>query len=135
MLFRSIYIFSFPFSLFVSVYVCVSFCDFVCIPLLQPFVLGFCLSVSYFLFFLVQSLALIITGGFVFWFGCSLLSFFLFFYYFSIFLFLIIIFYFNNFILFFAFFLSSFSSEVCGSQGLGALAGCQDCASEVGDSR
>ena len=36
------YIF-FPFSLFVSVYVYASLCDFVCIALLIPFVLGFCL--------------------------------------------------------------------------------------------
>ena len=32
-----------PFSLFVSVYVYVSVCDFVFIALLLPFVLGFCL--------------------------------------------------------------------------------------------
>ena len=76
-----------------------------------PFVLGFCLSyfVCLFLVFLVQFLALVITGGLVFWFGCSLLSFFLFFNYFIFFLFLIIYFYFNNFILFFlSFFLSFF---------------------------
>ena len=42
-----IYLF-FPFSLFVSVYVYASMCDFVCIALLLPFVLGFCLSVSFF---------------------------------------------------------------------------------------
>ena len=43
---NDIYIF-FPFSLFVSVYVYASVCDFdfVCIALLLPFVLGFCLSV------------------------------------------------------------------------------------------
>ena len=39
-----IYIFIFPFSLFVSVYVYASVCDFVCIALLLPFVIGFCLS-------------------------------------------------------------------------------------------
>ena len=40
----------FPFSLFVRVYVYASVCDFVCIALLLPFVLGFCLS-SYFYFY------------------------------------------------------------------------------------
>ena len=39
----------FPFSLFVIVYVYASLCDFVCIALLLPFVLGFCLSVFFFL--------------------------------------------------------------------------------------
>ena len=51
-----IYIF-FPLFLFVSVYVYASVCDFVCIALLLPFVLGFCLSVFFFLlkniFFLI----------------------------------------------------------------------------------
>ena len=46
-----IYIFFFPFSLFVSVYVYASVCDSVCIALLLPFVLGFCLPV-FFSFFL-----------------------------------------------------------------------------------
>ena len=41
---NDIYIF-FPFSLFVSVYVYASLCDFVCIALLLPPVLGFCLSI------------------------------------------------------------------------------------------
>ena len=41
---NDIYIY-FPFSLFVSVYVYASVCDFVCIALLLPFVLGFSLSV------------------------------------------------------------------------------------------
>ena len=45
------YIF-FSFSLFVSVYVCAPFCDFLCIAFLLPFVLGFCLFVSVFIFFL-----------------------------------------------------------------------------------
>ena len=67
---KDIYIFP-PFSLFVSVYVYASVCDFVCIALLLPFVLGFCLSV------------------------------FLFFNYLKNLFFLIIIFYFNNFILFY----------------------------------
>ena len=48
-----IYIFFFsPFLFFVSVYVYASLCDFVCIGLLLPFVLGFCLFVFYFCFFL-----------------------------------------------------------------------------------
>ena len=38
------YIYIFPFSLFTSVYVYAALCDFVCIALLLPFVLGFCLS-------------------------------------------------------------------------------------------
>ena len=44
-------IFFFPFSVSVSVYVYVSLHDFVCITLLLPFALGFCLSV--FLVFLL----------------------------------------------------------------------------------
>ena len=36
-----IYIYIFPFSLYVSVYLYVSVCDFVCIALLLPFVIGF----------------------------------------------------------------------------------------------
>ena len=40
-------IFSFPFSVFVSVYVYASLCDFVCIALLLPSVIGFCLSVFF----------------------------------------------------------------------------------------
>ena len=39
------FFFSFPFSPFVSVNVYASLCDFVCIALLLPFVLGFCLSI------------------------------------------------------------------------------------------
>ena len=54
-----------------------SVCDFVCIALLLACVLGFCLSVFWFFFFLVLFLAVVIIAGFVFWFGCSLLSFFL----------------------------------------------------------
>ena len=103
-----IYIF-FPFSLFVSVYVYASVCDFVCIALLLPFVLGFCLSVV-FLFYYLKIFFLII----------------------------IFIFYFNNFILFYLllpFFLFSFPfySEPCGCQALVAPARCQGCASEVGE--
>ena len=48
-----IYIF-FPFYLFVRVYVYASSCDFVCIGLLLPFILGFCLFV-FFVFFLSLS--------------------------------------------------------------------------------
>ena len=44
------YIFFFPFSLFVSVYVYAFLCDFVCIALLSIFVLGFCLSIFWFFF-------------------------------------------------------------------------------------
>ena len=65
----------FPFSLFMSVYVYASVCDFC----LYSFAFTICprvLSVRFFCF-LVQLLALVITGGFVFWFGCSRLSFFL----------------------------------------------------------
>ena len=47
---NDIYIF-FLFSLFVSVYVYASVCDFVCIALLLPFVLDFCLSFFVFCFF------------------------------------------------------------------------------------
>ena len=88
-----------------------SVCDFVCIDLLLPFVLGFCLSV-----FLV-----------------------FFFYYLKKYFFLIIIFYFNNFILFYftlfyfiiflpfflSFFLSfsPFYSKPCGGLALDAPAG------------
>ena len=49
---NDIYIFP-PFSLFVSVYVYASLCDFVCIALLLPFVLGFSLS---FFFFLLKNI-------------------------------------------------------------------------------
>ena len=72
-----IYIYFFPFSLFVSVYVYASVCDFVCIAMLLPFALGFCLSFFIVFFFLVQFSALVIIGGCVFWFGCFFLSFFL----------------------------------------------------------
>ena len=51
-----------------------SVCDFVSIGLLLPFVLGFCPFFCFFCFCIV--LALVIIGGFVFWFGWSLLSFF-----------------------------------------------------------
>ena len=118
---------------------------FVCIALLLPFFLGFCLSVLLllffaFVFFLVYFLALVIIGGFVFWFGCSLLPFFFFItkkYFFKK---IICVFYFNNFILsyfiflfLFFFFFSTFYSEPCGRQALGAPARFQGCASEVGE--
>ena len=45
----TLYIFSF-FSFFVSVYMYASFCDIVCIALLLPFVLGFCLFFFFFSF-------------------------------------------------------------------------------------
>ena len=52
-LFFNVYIYIFfPFSLFLSVYVFASLCDFVCIALLSPFVLGFCLSVLFYFIFL-----------------------------------------------------------------------------------
>ena len=65
-------------------------CDFVCIALFLPFVLGSDCLVFLLLFFvfLVCFLVLVIIGGFVHWFGCSLLFFFLScFYYFLIFYF------------------------------------------------
>ena len=52
--------FFFPFSLFVSVYVYASVCDFFCIALLLPFVLGFYLSIFlvflFFFFFLLKKI-------------------------------------------------------------------------------
>ena len=44
--------FFFSFSLFVSVYAYASVCHFLCIALLLPFVLGFCLSVIFGVFLL-----------------------------------------------------------------------------------
>ena len=78
----TIYIF-FPFSVFVSVYVYASVCDFVCIALGLPFVLGFCLSVFFFfnyfkkLFFLIIIFLITILFYFIF-------SFFLSFFFFSL---------------------------------------------------
>ena len=43
----------FPFSFFLSVYVYASLCDFVCVALLTPFVLGVSLSIILFLFFFI----------------------------------------------------------------------------------
>ena len=107
----TIYIFFSPFSLFVSVYVYASVCDFVCKALLLPFVLGFCLSI--FLFFLLLKNLL-----------------FLIYFYFKNF----ILFYFilsSSFFL--SFFFPPFYSEPCGGQALGAPARHQGCASEVGE--
>ena len=87
-----------------SVYVYASVRDFLCIALLLPFILGFCLS--FFVFFFNYLKEIFVNNYF----------------------------YFNNFILFyfllFLFFL--FYSELCGGQALSALARRQGCASEVG---
>ena len=103
-----LYIFFIPFSLFVSVYVYASLCEFVCIALILPFVLGFCLS------FLFMFFSIVFRACYHWWI-CFLVfllsSFFLFLLLVLNFLFLIIVFYFyfNNFILFyFSFFLSFF---------------------------
>ena len=77
---------------------------------------------------------LVSIGGFVFWFGCSLLSFFPFFitFLFLIIFILITLFYLFIFLSFFLF-LSTFSSEPCGWEGIGSPARCQVWASEVGE--
>ena len=107
----TIYIFFSPFSLFVSVYVYASVCDFVCKALLLPFVLGFCLSI--FLFYYLKI------------------------YFFLIIFILRTLFYFILFYLLLSFFLSfffpPFYSEPCGGQALGAPARHQGCATEVGE--
>ena len=59
-----LYIF-FPFSLFVSLYAYASVCDCVCIALLLPFVLGFCLSV-FVLFFLITYKKFFLSNYFLF---------------------------------------------------------------------
>ena len=83
-------------------YVHASLGDCVCIVLPSQFVLGFCLSVLLlFCFVSLQFSELVIIGGFVLWFGCSLLSFFLFFFFLLLY-FLITLFYYCF------FFLSSF---------------------------
>ena len=96
-----IYIF-FLFLFFVSVYVYTSLRDFVCIALLLPFVLGFCLSFSFFL--------VVIRDCYHWWicFLVWLLSSFFIFSFFIAFYFFIFNFYFNNstsFYLFFSFLL------------------------------
>ena len=81
-----------------SVYAYASVCDFVCIALLSPFVLG---SVCPYFFFLVQFKHLLsLVDLFYVLVALFFLSLFLFFHYLKKF-FLIIIFYFNNFILFY----------------------------------
>ena len=65
--------FFFPFSLFVSVYVYASFCDFVCIALLLPFVLGFCL---YGFFFFLSFYYFLIFHNFLIFYFISFFSFF-----------------------------------------------------------
>ena len=84
-----------------------SFCECVCVCLfvwfclysfaftICPRVLYVCFFFVFKNFFLVQFLVLVIIGGFVFWFSCSLLSFFFFKFFFNNY------FYFNNFILFY----------------------------------
>ena len=135
--FFNIYIFSF--SPFVSVYVYASFCDFACIALPLPFVLGFCLSV----FCLFVCFFTIVFSTCYHWWICFfvwLLSSFFFFNYFFIFnnIFFILI------TLFYSFFppslpsfipptLPPFSSELCGRQALGAPGRHQACAFEVGE--
>ena len=114
-----------------------SLCDFVCIALLSPFVLGFCLSV--FCLFVWLVFYTIVLRACYHWWICFLVwllsSFFLF-----LSLLLFNFFIFNNyfilitlFILFFflSFFLPFLLS--CVADGLGAPAGCQVCASEVGE--
>ena len=72
---------------------------------------------------------LVVIGGFVYWFGCSLL-----FYYFLILIIYFFILYFNNFsFLFFLSLSSPFSSELCGWQDLGAPAEYQAWALDVGE--
>ena len=61
-----IYIVFFPFSLFVSVYVYASLCDFVCIALLLPFVLGFCLS-GLFLFWFWGFFSIVFSACYHWW--------------------------------------------------------------------
>ena len=73
---NNIYIFP-PFSLFVSVYVYASLCDFVCIALLFPSVLGFCLSV----FFYYLKKLFFLQLFFTFYFNNFLLFYFLLFYF------------------------------------------------------
>ena len=104
------YIYFFPFSLFLSVYVYASVCDFVCIALLLPFVLGFCLSGFFFGLFCFFST---VFSACYHWWICFL------------------VWLLSSFVL--SFFFSPYFSESCGWQALGAPAGCQACASEVGD--
>ena len=110
------YIFFPLFSLFVSVYVYATVCDFVCIALLLPFVLGFCLSVFSFSFFIFFLIIIFILITILFYFNL---------FYFTVFYFIL-----------HSFFLSIFSpfySEPCGWKAFGAPARRQDCASETGE--
>ena len=104
---NDIYISS-PFSHFVSVHVYTPVCDFVCITLLLPFVLGFSLFVFFF-FYLKKFFFLII----IFYFNNFILFYFIL----------------SSFFLFF----SPFYSESCGGQAPGAPARRQGCATEVGE--
>ena len=120
-----VYIYIFPFSTFVSVYVYASLCDFVCIALLLPFVLGFCLSVFFFSFFFFLSVVfkhlLSLVDLFFGLVALFFISFFLLLFYIFIFK---NIYNFNSFIFFFlsfflssfflSFFFSTFCSEPCG---------------------
>ena len=76
-----IYIYFFPFSLFVSVYVYASVCEFVSKALLLPFVLGFCLS-DFFCFYYLKFFFLII----IFYFNNFILFYFTLFYFIFFFL-------------------------------------------------
>ena len=89
----TIYIYFFPFSLFVSVYVYASLCNFDCIALLLPFALGFfCLSIS--LLLLLFFFSIVFSTCYHWWiFLLWLLS--------SFFLCFFIIIIFNNYFLFF----------------------------------
>ena len=83
----------FPFSLSVTVHVCDSLCAFVCIALFLKFVIGFflCLCFVLFCFYFVWFLAVLIIGGYVDCFDCSLLSlFFITFLYLVFFIFILI---------------------------------------------
>ena len=107
-----------------------SLCDFVYIALLLPFVLGFCLSVFVFVFFILSIvfracyhwwicfLVWLLSSFFLLSFSFISLNFFLFFIFITLFLFIFFI---------LSFFLSPFYSEPC------APPGCQACASEVGE--
>ena len=110
-----------------------SLCDFVCIALLLPFVLEFCPfffvfnSFSCFLS-LVDLFSGLVTPFFLF---LILFIFYIFLFFILITLLYFIYLFFLSF--FVSFFFSPISSEPCGQQGLGALAGCQACAAEVGE--
>ena len=112
-----------------SVCVYASLCDFVCIALLLPFVLGFCWSFIFFFYFsIVFSTCYHWWICFLVWLLSSFFFYFIFFILNNIIFILITLLYFI--------FLSFFFSLLLwagGWQGLGALAGCQVRASEVGE--